>query len=80
LNTKEKLGKTNQFAKKGTEHPNFVSTTYKFLNKQLKTDEKIGNFIYRLLPWNDLWQQLHSRLIRKDSVNIIHILGLQSIY
>jgi len=41
IKSKEKLGKTNQFAKKGSEHPNFISTTYHFVNKQLN-EEFVG--------------------------------------
>ncbi len=35
IKSKEKLGKSNQFAKKGKDHPNFISTIYRFFNKQL---------------------------------------------
>jgi group I intron endonuclease len=41
IKSKEKLGKSNQFAKKGKDHPNFISTIYRFFNKQLN-EEFIG--------------------------------------
>lgn len=40
----EKLGKSNKFIKKGTEHPNYISTIYKFINK--KTNECFNGTIY----------------------------------
>jgi len=38
IKSKEKLGKTNLFAKKGSDHPNFIPDVYKFYNKQLNQE------------------------------------------
>lgn len=38
LKSKEKIGKSNNFVKKGKNHPNFIPTIYKFINKQLNEE------------------------------------------
>lgn len=44
IKSEEKLGKPNKFAKKGPDHPKFISTIYSFLNKQ--SNEKFVGTIF----------------------------------